>query len=596
VQRRQFLKILGTAAACGAMGGVPKLRRAAAPRTCLAMASSNGTKGPPNVVLVITDDQGYGDLGCHGNPIIRTPHLDALYQESVRLTDFHVGPTCAPTRAALMTGRYCNRTGVWHTIMGRSLLRRDEVTMADVFGAGGYRTGIFGKWHLGDNDPFRPQDRGFQEVLVHGGGGVGQTPDFWGNDYFDDTYWHNGTPTKYTGYCTDVWFDGAMRFIEANRDRPFFVYLTTNAPHGPYNVSERYRSLYEGQDVPNANFYGMITNIDENMGRLLGGLKTLDLEENTILIFMTDNGTAAGFQGGRGFNAGMRGAKGSEYEGGHRVPCFIRWPAEGLGGGRDVGRLTAHVDLLPTLMEMCGLPKPAGVTFDGTSLLSLLKDPGRNWPDRILVTDSQRIERPEKWRKCAVMTDRWRLVNGKELYDIHEDPGQERNVADKHPEVVRDLRRAYEKWWEDVAPRFGEYCEIVIGSDKENPARLTCHDWHGGDLPPWDQTHILKGMKANGFWAVEVARAGAYEFSLRRWPREVDAPINAAIAGGRAIQASKARLTIGAVDLVQLVGAEAREVTFRTQLQPGKTKLQTWLTADDGTSCGAYFVYIRCLG
>jgi arylsulfatase A-like enzyme len=222
----------------------------AAPSAAWRWTSPRNQGKPPNVVLVVTDDQGYGDLGCHGNPILRTPNLDALYRQSVRLTDFHVGPTCAPTRASLMTGRYCNRTGVWHTIMGRSLLRRDEVTMADVFAAGGYRTGIFGKWHLGDNYPFRPQDRGFHEVLVHGGGGVGQTPDTWGNDYFDDTYLHNGTPEKFSGYCTDVWFDGAMRFIEANRDRPFFAYLATNAPHSPYNVSERYSRPLQGQGRP----------------------------------------------------------------------------------------------------------------------------------------------------------------------------------------------------------------------------------------------------------------------------------------------------------------------------------------------------------
>jgi arylsulfatase A-like enzyme len=558
------------------------------------MAQSRGGTKPPNVILVITDDQGYGDLGCHGNPILRTPIIDALYERSVRLTDFHVGPTCAPTRAALMTGRYCNRTGVWHTIMGRSLLRRDEMTMADVFTAGGYRTGIFGKWHLGDNYPFRPQERGFQEVLVHGGGGVGQTPDYWGNDYFDDTYWHNGTPQKHTGYCTDIWFDGAMRFIEANRDRPFFAYLATNAPHGPYNVSEKYSGLYAGQEVPSAGFYGMITNIDENMGRLLSRLRVLGLEENTILIFMTDNGTAAGIRAGKGFNAGMRGVKGSEHDGGHRVPCFLCWPAGGLGGGRDIGRLTAHIDLLPTLIEMCGLPKPQGVKLDGASLAPLLRDADANWPDRVMVTDSQRIEHPEKWRKSAVMTDRWRLINGKELYDIHADPGQKDDVAGRNTDVVQRLRQAYEDWWADVSTRFDEYCQIVLGSDKENPTRLTCHDWHGGDdLPPWDQTQVLKGPPANGFWAVEVEQAGDYEFSLRRWPKEVDQPIHAAIPGGRAIQATRARLTIGDIERTGPVAPEAREVVFRVPLKPGQMKLQTWLTAEDGTARGAYFVYVR---
>ncbi len=224
-------------------------------------------------------------------------------------------------------------------------------------------------------------------------------------------------------------------------------------------------------------------------------------------------------------------------------------------------------------------------------------------PDRILVTDSQRIEHPQKWRKCAVMTDRWRLVNGKELYDIHADPGQKKDVADEHSDVVQRLRRAYEDWWTGVSQRFEEYCEIVIGSDKEkgshrrnraggdpNPARLTCHDWHGGAEPPWNQTHILKGEPSNGFWAVEVAQAGEYEFALRRWPREVDQPITAALPGGQAIQASTARLVIGEIDLTAPVGAEAKEVVFRTSLKPGKMRLQTWLTAEDGTSHGAYFV------
>ena len=590
MHRRQFLQVLG--ASLG-LGGSVKPRRAAALQISLAMASPGSSPKPPNVVLVVTDDQGYGDLGCHGNPILRTPNLDALYRQSVRLTDFHVGPTCAPTRASLMTGRYCNRTGVWHTIMGRSLLRRDEVTMADVFAAGGYRTGIFGKWHLGDNYPFRPQDRGFQEVLVHGGGGVGQTPDTWGNDYFDDTYLHNGTPEKHTGYCTDIWFDGAMRFIEANRDRPFFAYLATNAPHSPYNVSERYSSLYKDKDVPNANFYGMVANIDENMGRLLDKLKSLGLEENTILIFMTDNGTAAGFQRGKGFNAAMRGTKGSEYDGGHRVPCFVRWPAGGFDGGRDVNRLTSHIDLLPTVIELCGLPAPPGVTFDGMSIRPLLRDDGQAWPDRVLVTDSQRIERPEKWRQSAVMTDRWRLVNGRELYDIHADPGQKSDVGDKHAEVVQDLRRAYEKWWANVSRRFDEYCEIVIGSDRENPSTLTCHDWHEADPCPWNQTHILQGIEGNGFWAVEVERAGEYEVSLRRWPREVDQPINAAIPGGRAIQATKARLVLGRIDLEEPVPESAREVVFRVRLRPGKMRLQTWLLDEGGASRGSYYVCVR---
>jgi len=546
----------------------------------------------PNVVLVMTDDQGYGDLTCHGNPVIKTPNLDRLYAQSTHLTNFHVSPTCSPTRAALMTGRYCNRTGVWHTIMGRSLLRKDEVTMADVFAAGGYKTGIFGKWHLGDNYPFRPQDRGFDEVLVHKGGGVGNTPDYWGNDYFDDTYFRNGKPENFNGYCTDVWFAEAMKFIEKNKRRPFFCYLPTNAPHWPYRVADKYSKAYEGKGV-NANFYGMIANIDENMGRLMKKLKGLGIEDNTILIFMTDNGTSAGHKGDRGYNAGMRGNKGDAYDGGHRVPCFIRWPGGGIKAEVDIDQITAHIDLLPTLIELCALKKPTGVRFDGASLVPLLKGSDRTWPGRTLITDSQRIEHPKKWRKSAVMTDHWRLINGKELYDMKADPGQKNNVANKYHEVVKKLRRNYEDWWADISRRFDEYCEIIIGSDKENPSELTSHDWHTDG--PWNQGQIRLGPKDNSFWAVDVAHDGEYEIALRRWPMEVNAPITAAIPGGKAISATTARLKIADVDLTKPIPESATAVRFEVKLKAGKTRLQTWFTNDNGQSRGAYYVYLNRL-
>jgi len=546
----------------------------------------------PNVILVMTDDQGYGDLACLGNKIIKTPTLDRLYKQSVRLRNFHVGPTCAPTRSSLMTGRYCNRTGVWHTIGGRSLLRKDEVTMAEVFKEGGYRTGIFGKWHLGDNYPFRPADRGFEEVLVHGGGGVGQTPDYWGNHYFDDTYWHNGAATKYEGYCTDVWFDGALKFIEKNKKDPFFCYLATNAAHSPYHVAKKYSQMYSGKDVPNANFYGMITNIDENMDRLLRKLKALDLERETVLIFMTDNGTSGGYRDGKGFNAGMRGVKGSQYEGGHRVPCFIRWPGGELKPATDIDRIAAHVDIMPTLIDICGLKTPTN-KLDGVSLLPLLKDTGAQWPDRVLITDSQRIDHPEKWRKCAVMTDRWRLVDGKELYDMKTDPGQKNDVAQKHAKVTASLRNAYEKWWADVSKRFDEYCEIIVGSDKENPSCITCHDRHEEGLVPWNHRRICKGQRGNGFWAIEVERDGKYEISLRRWPEELDKPITAAIPRSVAIEAVKGRLKIGDFDMTKPIEPEAKAVTFNVQLKAGKTRMQTWFIEKNGDSLGAYYVYVK---
>jgi len=352
---------------------------------CLSVAAH----ATPNVVLVITDDQGYGDLSCHGNTELQTPNLDRLHGESVRFTDFHVAPTCSPTRAALMTGRHNNRTGVWHTIMGRSILPGGEVTVAEAFRDGGSRTGMFGKWHLGDNYPSRPQDQGFETTVNHGGGGVGQLPDYWGNDYFDDTYWRNGETESFDGYCTDVWFDEAMKFIESDPDKPFFCYLSTNAPHGPYLVADEYKQpfLDAGIEDPRASFYGMIKNIDDNMGRLLERLDALDIADNTIVIFMTDNGTAAGFRDGKGFNAGMRGTKGSPYDGGHRVPFFVRWPGGNVGGGVDVDQLAAHIDVMPTLLDLCKVDAPSGVAFDGVSLAPLMDD-GADWAERVLITEN----------------------------------------------------------------------------------------------------------------------------------------------------------------------------------------------------------------
>ena len=317
--------------------------------------------GKPNVIFILTDDQGYGDLSCTGNPVLRTPELDRLYAQSVRLTDFPVSPTCSPSRGALMSGHYANHAGTWHTVAGRSILKEGELTMGQVFESGGYATAMFGKWHLGDNYPFRPEDRGFQEVVRHGGGGVGQTPDYWNNASFDDTYFHNGRPQKYHGFSTDVFFDEAKRFISKcnARGTPFFVYLATSAAHSPFVCPEKYwkRFVDAGIEKHTAVFLGMIANIDENVGKLRQWLVDQGLNKNTILIFSSDNGTAAGQDV---YNAGMSGHKGSALDGGHRVPFFLYWPAGGFNRAEDVDHVTAHIDILPTLIELCGLAKPAG--------------------------------------------------------------------------------------------------------------------------------------------------------------------------------------------------------------------------------------------
>ena len=564
----------------------------------------------PNVVLVITDDQGYGDLSCHGNPILKTPHLDALYGQSARFTDFHVSPTCSPTRGALMSGHYTNRAGTWHTIMGRSILFEGEVTLGEAFAAGGYVTGMFGKWHLGDNFPFRPEDRGFSTVVRHGGGGVGQTPDVWDNAYFDDSYFCNGKIENRQGFCTDVFFDDAKNFIRAAvaDGKPFFAYVSTNAPHGPMHSPVEYSAPYQDQ-VPEkqANFFGMIANIDDNVGALRAWLRDEGLADNTVFIFMTDNGTAAG---ARVHNAGMRAGKGSPYEGGHRVPLFVHWPAGGIDQPVDIDRLTAHIDLLPTLQQLCDLPTKEDYQLDGVSLVPLLKNPQAEWPERVIITDSQRILHPRKWKSSSTMTEGWRLVNGKELYDLTKDPGQRNNVAKEHADVVAKLRAAYEAWWESLQPALARQAEIVLGNPAENPSRLTCHDWLTDEQHcPWNQAAIRAGQRTMGDWAIRVERAGRYRIALRRWPAEAATPIAHGLPAGTGVPGEKAYretpgealaicsagIEIGGVKLQKELKATADSVTFETTLPEGSSRLTAYFELADGQTIGAYYADVERL-
>jgi arylsulfatase A-like enzyme len=564
----------------------------------------------PNVVIVITDDQGYGDLSCHGNPILKTPEIDKLYGESVRLKDYHVAPTCSPTRCAFLTGHWTNRTGVWHTIMGRSMLRENEVTMGQVFKDAGYATGMFGKWHLGDNYPYRPEDRGYTEVMRHGGGGVGQTPDFWDNAYFDGSYWHNGTPEAVKGFCTDVFFDYAKKFIKSSKEegKPFLAYVATNAPHGPMHAPEESAAPYSSlNNVGLQNFYGMIANIDDNVGKMRAFLDAEGLTDNTIFIFTTDNGSSSGW---KTFNAGMRAGKGSEYDGGHRVPFFIHWPNGKLTGGRDVEPITAHVDVLPTLIDLCDVAPPAGVKFDGVSVAPLMDpDIAVKWMDRILITDSQRVKDPIKWKSSAVMTSSWRLINGKQLYDIKADPGQQSNVASGHPAIVERLRKFYEDWWTELLPTFQNDTAIYLGHPQDNPARLTSHDWITTKMTPWNQSQIrnaMNGAPNTGFWNVMVYEDGDYEIRLRRWPETAGLPINAALppgapvpgqkafrsTPGKPINPVKASIRIGEVSAETSVNPGDKEVVFDLKLKQGKTRMAALFIGEQGEEHGAYYAYV----
>jgi arylsulfatase A-like enzyme len=571
-----------------------------------------GAADKPNIVLVLTDDQGYGDLGCHGHPFAKTPHIDRLHSEAISLDDYHVAPTCSPTRCALLTGHWTNRTGVWHTVNGRSMLRENEVTLGQLLKHAGYATGMFGKWHLGDNFPYRPEDRGFTEVYRHGGGGVGQTPDVWDNSYFDGNYFHNGKIVPAKGFCTDVFFDHAIDFIKksAEQKQPFFAYICTNAPHGPLHCPQKYLDQYPGKKKEVQSYYGMITNIDDNVGRTRKVLNEIGATENTIFIFTTDNGTTVGRNI---FNAGMRGAKGSEYDGGHRVPFFLHWPAGKMNTKTTIETLTHAVDAVPTLLELAGAGKPSSLQFDGVSLEPLL-NPTKDvqWADRFLVTDSQRVRDPIKWRKSAVMSQRWRLNNGVELYDMTKDAGQKNDVAASNPGQVKAMRDFYDAWWAELEPTFAQTTEIYLGHPDHPVVSLTGHDWIQKGLPPWNQGHIRNAARPKngvhaGHWAVKVVEDGTYTVSARRWPAEADKPITASLPAepdvpgaskafraneGKAILAKRAVLRIDDKDVASAdVKADATEVSFTTTLTKGSHKLAPTFITDDG-EVGAYYTIV----
>ncbi len=551
----------------------------------------------PNVILIMTDDQGYGDLGCHGNPILKTPHLDRLYDESIRLTDFHVSSFCTPTRAALMTGRYPGRTGAYRTSSGRTMMHTDERTIADVFSDNGYVTGMVGKWHLGDNAPHRPQDRGFHDVVWHRCGGVGQASDYWGNDYFDDTYERNGEFESFEGYCTDVWFEESRRIIRQNKENPFFLYLATNAPHGPYLVDPKWSQPYEDAvDWSQGDrFFGMIANFDHHLGLLRKEMQELGIADNTILIFMTDNGTANGgkFAGLnseaiQGFNAGMRGKKSSVYEGGHRVPFFIHWPDGGLTGGRDLNHLSAHIDVLPTLVELCRLQSNQTLPLDGLSFAKNLHDFQRPAHRKSLVIQFQGgpyfSEAPKPREFTCVLTKDWRLINGVELYNIRSDLAQRMDVSPTYPDMVAQLRALYLPFWESVSPRM-KPVHIDLGNSGHNPTVLTSQDWYmPTGNPPWNFGSIRKLPRVTGPWFVNVKVQGLYRFKLRQWPEEAQKRLNAV----------KARMEIfHQVYESKVFSGETGYAQFEIKLPKGKSQLTTWLYDESGKAGGAYFTEVE---
>ena len=591
--RRAFIKSLGLGAAALGVGafGAPLSSAAGLVRSIEGRQAKNDR---PNVIIVLTDDQGYGDLSCHGNPILKTPSLDKLHRQSIRFTDFHVAPMCTPTRGQLLSGRDAMANGATFVCMGRSMMRRHLPTMADVFASNGYHTGHFGKWHLGDSYPHRPQDRGFRETVHHGAWGITSIADYFGNDYWDDTYRHNDRLERYQGYCTDVWFDEAIQYIKTRhaREEPFFLYLPTNCPHSPHWVDDKYSEPYRRQGLGQriARFFGQIANIDENMGRLLTTLDRTGIAENTVLIYMTDNGTVAGHNV---FNAGMRGHKTELWEGGHRVPCFVRWPAGNLGKPRDIDVLSQCQDILPTLADLCGLDLPDTMATDGTSLAGLLRKEEKTLSDRMLVVRYGQDSRDKS--ECAVLRDKWRLVDTQRLYDVRADPHQDNDVAAEHPDTVGAMQAHYERWWTKTEPLFRQKRYIHLGSEKANPVMLYSSDWQGSYADNFG--NLSKGNQI-GYWDVLIERGGEYEITLSRWhpaaKNALDAPIQGPQGKGRAVPIAKARIQVGTVDLSQPTITGQKEVSFRLHLDDGKTRLSTWFYDKDGKAlCSAYYTLVE---
>ncbi|MFC5050459.1 arylsulfatase [Rubritalea spongiae] len=569
----------------------------------------------PNVILIMTDDQGYGDLACHGNPYLKTPELDKMHAESIRFTNFHVSPFCTPTRASLMTGKHAAKTGAYRTTGGLSILFRENKTIANLFQDNGYATGMFGKWHLGDHAPQRPQDFGFEDVVWHRAGGIGQATDYPGNDYFDDTYERvvpgdrKGKLEKFSGYCTDVFFQESLRFVKENKDKPFFLYLPLNAPHGPYHVDEKWAAPYkDNKDIVNANFYGMIANIDWNFGKFRAELEKLDIADNTILIFMTDNGTSGGGKFNqqqdslplKGYNAGMRGKKSSLYDGGHRVPFFLHWANGGLTGGKDIDTLAAHYDVLPTLAELCGITLPEEYELDGISLNPLIKGETEGWQRDHLVLHhhgGKMFTSPitEQYADVAVMTQKWRLVNSWRvsqkhkftLYDIQEDPSQEKDVSAQFPEVVARLKEYHQPYWDEVSPIIlNRYARIDLGNPDHNPTELCSQDWvMEKGYPPYSISRVKKLPKVIAPWKVHVKEAGRYRITLRQLPK----------ATNKTVVGVKAKIEIAGITEEVTIPKDSKGVDFTVNLPEGDTDLITYIYNTKGEAGGAYFTEVELL-
>lgn len=527
-------------------------------------------------MFIICDDLAYGDLACHGNPYTRTPNLDRLHSESVRLTRYCSGPLCTPARAAVMTGRHPYRTGAFDTYVGRSMMHTDEMTLAELLRDSGYATSLSGKWHLGDTYPMRPMEQGFDHAFYHCSGGIGQpgNRDWPGTDrkrsYFDSYLMRQGEPVRGEGYCTDVFTDDALAFIRDHTEEPFFSYIGYNAPHVPLQIEESWMRPYLDMGLPEpfARLYGMVENIDMNVGRIMRTLDELGMADDTVLVFTSDHGPCPGAMsdGESRWNAGLRDLKGSLYEGGIRVPCLIRYPA-GFMHGQDVDRIANPIDWLPTFSTLGGYDVPSDRVIDGEDLTPLLRGQvtAGDWPEREIMMQWHRGDLPRREKNCVVIGQQYKWIipsvrhlvleeqdHAPELYDIEADPSEQHNLAAQMPERCEAMRARYHQWFDDVCSTRGETMEenfapppIVIGTDRENPTLLSRQDWRLLTEEGWVTADN------RGYWTVEAV--GDRRFDVVIESREIDDDT----------------VSDGDVEWSMLCGHE----TYRASVKPNQTRV-----------------------
>jgi arylsulfatase len=575
-----------------------------------SLSSYAAAKKKPNVIVILSDDIGYGDFSCHGNPVLKTPNLDRLAKEGADFTDFHVTPVCTPTRSQLMTGMDSLHNLACAVTAGRTLMRRELPTMADLFRKGGYATGIFGKWHLGHERPDRPMDRGFDKAIWFKGWGLQSEIEF-DNDYVNPRYL-DGTETKQASvYCTDLWFQEAIAWMTQQKEKgkPFFVYLPTNAAHMPLWPPEKYADMYKDKVNPTmAAYYAMMANLDDNIGQMDEWLKKSGIYRDTIVVFMTDNGSAFAMQGGPNagqqfYSAGLREGKASNYDGGHRTVCFFRYPEVKFEAGLEAATPTQIQDILPTLLELCEVSPPKAA-FDGVSLVPLMKK--QPIKDRMFVMQYGARQRPIKY-DAAVIWNQWRLQKGAELYDIIKDRAQKTDVSTQFPDVAAKMKAFYDDWWNKLDPALFQPIPMIIGSAAQNPVLLTCIDWWEVDCDNINFVSNGTGGPRGGSWTVQVEAKGNYRIELRRWPFHTNKSIGsegprATIHGRPLTQAVKKMPAYHAVFEIngkeQSVSVKPEDVgaVFQVSLDKGMSKLQGWFRdAEKKDLCGAYYALVTRL-